>query len=107
MRRLLLENLRRALARPCLAVYFRKSNPPEQDWAHDHQTAARIGMNTFRHWFMWSAIEVAPGQYHWRDYDRMMDPGCPERHQGGDCRVGNRCSRMGVPKVRSRALCRQ
>jgi beta-galactosidase len=30
-------------------------------------------MNTFRHWFMWSAIEVAPGKYDWRDYDRMMD----------------------------------
>jgi len=47
---------------PYGAVYFRKSNPPEQDWARDHQTAARIGMNTFRHWFMWSAIEVAPGK---------------------------------------------
>jgi len=58
---------------PYGAVYFRKSNPPEQDWARDHQTAARIGMNTFRHWFMWSAIEIAPGQYDWRDYDRMMD----------------------------------
>ena len=58
---------------PYGAVYFRKSNPPEQDWAKDHQTAARLGMNTFRHWFMWSAIEVAPGKYDWRDYDRMMD----------------------------------
>ncbi|MEO7144862.1 MAG: beta-galactosidase [Bryobacteraceae bacterium] len=58
---------------PYGAVYFRKSNPPEQDWARDHETAARIGMNTFRHWFMWSAIEVAPGKYDWRDYDRMME----------------------------------
>lgn len=58
---------------PYGAVYFRKSNPPEQDWARDHQTAARVGMNTFRHWFMWSAIEIAPGKYDWRDYDRMMD----------------------------------
>jgi len=58
---------------PYGAVYFRKSNPPEADWARDHQTAARIGMNTFRHWVMWSAIEVAPGKYDWRDYDRMMD----------------------------------
>ena len=58
---------------PYGAVYFRKSNPPEQDWARDHQTAARLGMNTFRHWFMWSAIEVAPGKYDWRDYDEMMD----------------------------------
>jgi beta-galactosidase len=58
---------------PYGAVYFRKSNPPESDWARDHQTAARIGMNTFRHWFMWSTIEVAPGKYDWRDYDRMMD----------------------------------
>jgi beta-galactosidase len=58
---------------PYGAVYFRKSNPPEADWARDHATAARVGMNTFRHWFMWGAIEVAPGQYDWSDYDRMMD----------------------------------
>jgi beta-galactosidase len=30
-------------------------------------------MNVFRHWFMWGAIETAPGKYDWRDYDRMMD----------------------------------
>jgi beta-galactosidase len=58
---------------PYGAVYFRKSNPPPEEWARDHQTAAQIGMNTFRHWFMWSAIEVAPGKYDWSDYDRMMD----------------------------------
>jgi beta-galactosidase len=58
---------------PYGAVYFRKSNPPEQDWARDHATAARLGMNMFRHWFMWEAIEVAPGKYDWSDYDRMMD----------------------------------
>jgi beta-galactosidase len=58
---------------PAGAVYFRKSNPPSEDWAKDHKTASQIGMNTFRHWFMWSAIEVAPEKYDWADYDRMMD----------------------------------
>src|ERR1035441_7743519 len=58
---------------PYGAVYFRKSNPPAEDWARDHQTAARVGMNTFRHWFLWSAIEVAPGKFDWAGYDRMMD----------------------------------
>ena len=29
-------------------------------------------MNTFRHWFLWGAIEVAPGKFDWADYDRMM-----------------------------------
>jgi beta-galactosidase len=58
---------------PYGAVYFRKSNPPAEDWARDHATAARVGMNTFRHWFLWSAIEVAPGRFDWADYDRMMD----------------------------------
>jgi beta-galactosidase len=58
---------------PYGAVYFRKTNPPETDWARDHGTAAQVGMNIFRHWFMWSAIEVAPGKYDWSDYDRMMD----------------------------------
>lgn len=58
---------------PYGAVYFRKSNPPETDWARDHAAAAKTGMNTFRHWFMWSAIEVAPGKLDWRDYDAQMD----------------------------------
>ena len=58
---------------PYGAVYFRKSNPPATDWARDHATAARVGMNTFRHWFLWSAIEVAPGRFDWADYDKMMD----------------------------------
>ena len=30
-------------------------------------------MNIFRHWVLWSAVEVAPGKYDWRDYDRMME----------------------------------
>jgi beta-galactosidase len=58
---------------PAGAVYFRKSNPPMGEWANDHKTASQLGMNTFRHWFMWSALEVAPGKWDWSDYDRMMD----------------------------------
>ena len=58
---------------PYGAVYFRKSNPPAADWERDHATAVQSGMNNFRHWFIWSAIEVAPDRYDWRDYDRMMD----------------------------------
>jgi len=62
-----------APAFPYGAVYFRKTNPPPEDWARDFQTAAQTGMNIFRHWFMWSAIEVAPGKHDWADYDRIMD----------------------------------
>jgi beta-galactosidase len=58
---------------PYGAVYFRKSNPPREDWARDYRTAAEDGMNAFRHWFLWSAIEVAPGVYDWADYDRQLD----------------------------------
>src|SRR3984885_3025520 len=58
---------------PAGGVYFRKSNPPIDDWARDHATAHSLGMNTFRHWFMWSALEVAPGKWDWADYDAMMD----------------------------------
>ena len=46
---------------PYGAVYFRKSNPPQEDWERDYQKAAEDGMNIFRHWFIWSAIEIAPG----------------------------------------------
>jgi beta-galactosidase len=58
---------------PYGAVYFRKSNPPPEDWARDYDTAADDGFNIFRHWFMWSAIEVAPEQFDWDDYDRQLD----------------------------------
>ncbi len=58
---------------PFGAVYFRKSNPPREDWEQDYREAAKIGINAFRHWFMWSAIEVAPGVYDWDDYDRQLD----------------------------------
>ncbi len=44
-----------------------------EDWERDHKTASQLGMNTFRHWFMWSALEVSPGKWDWTDYDRMMD----------------------------------
>jgi beta-galactosidase len=58
---------------PYGAVYFRKSNPPREDWARDYRTAAEDGHNAFRHWFLWSAIEVAPGEFDWTDYDRQLD----------------------------------
>ncbi|MBE0655053.1 MAG: beta-galactosidase, partial [Bacteroidales bacterium] len=55
------------------AVYFRKSNPPREDWERDYQTASEDGNNVFRHWFIWGAIEISPGVYDWEDYDRQMD----------------------------------
>jgi beta-galactosidase len=58
---------------PFGAVYFRKSNPPRADWDRDYGVASEDGLNVFRHWFMWSAIERRPGHYDWDDYDRQMD----------------------------------
>jgi beta-galactosidase len=57
---------------PYGAVYFRKSNPPREDWDRDYRTAREDGMNIFRHWFLWSAIEVAPGEYDWEEYDQQL-----------------------------------
>jgi beta-galactosidase len=58
---------------PYGAVYFRKSNPPPEDWERDYETAAADGANVFRHWFIWSAIEVRPGRFDWADYDRQFE----------------------------------
>ncbi len=58
---------------PYGAVYFRKSNPPREDWERDYTTAGEDGLNIFRHWFMWSAIETSPGVYDWEEYDRQLD----------------------------------
>lgn len=57
---------------PYGAVYFRKSNPPRDQWERDYAQAAEDGMNIFRHWFMWGSIETAPGQYDWHDYDEQL-----------------------------------
>ncbi|HEX3350696.1 MAG TPA: beta-galactosidase [Acetobacteraceae bacterium] len=65
--------LRTDLRLPFGAVYFRKSNPPREDWGRDYKVAAEDGMNVFRHWFMWGSIETAPGVWDWSDYDRQMD----------------------------------
>ena len=48
-------------------------NSPREDWERDYQTAAEDANNIFRHWFLWSAIEAAPGKFDWSDYDRQMD----------------------------------
>lgn len=58
---------------PFGAVYFRKSNPAHGDWERDYQVAAEDGLNIFRHWFMWGAIERRPGYYEWDEYDRQME----------------------------------
>jgi beta-galactosidase len=58
---------------PFGAVYFRKSNPPMEDWERDYGIAAEDGLNVFRHWFMWGAIEQKPGVYVWDEYDRQLD----------------------------------
>jgi beta-galactosidase len=58
---------------PFGAVYFRKSNPPRDDWERDYGVAREDGLNVFRHWFMWASIERRPGFYDWDDYDRQMD----------------------------------
>ena len=58
---------------PYGAVYFRKSNPPREDWERDYKTASEDGMNIFRHWLMWSAVEITPGEFDWSDYDRQLD----------------------------------
>ena len=58
---------------PYGAVYFRKSNPPKEDWQTDYAQAQKDGMNVFRHWFLWGAIEVKPEEYDWSEYDQHMD----------------------------------
>ena len=58
---------------PYGAVYFRKSNPPKADWERDYNNAREDGMNIFRHWFLWAAIEQAPGKFVWDDYDRQFE----------------------------------
>jgi len=58
---------------PYGAVYFRKSNPPIEDWEKDYKQASIDGMNTFRHWFMWGSVEVAPGKFDWGEYDKQLE----------------------------------
>ena len=92
---------------PFGAVYFRKSNPPEQDWERDHKTAAQMGMNIFRHWFMWASIENAPGRYDWRDYDRMVELEGQNHIKSDHRRNHHWRARVDVGQVSSRASDRE
>jgi beta-galactosidase len=58
---------------PFGAVYFRKSNPPKSDWERDYRVAREDGMNCFRHWLLWSAVEPRPGEWDWADYDQQLE----------------------------------
>lgn len=58
---------------PYGAVYFRKSHPMADEFDRDYAVAAEDGLNSFRHWFMWGSIEVAPGTFDWDEYDRQLD----------------------------------
>ena len=82
---------------PYGAVYFRKSNPPEADWARDHQTAARIGMNTFRHWFMWAADRNRARQVRLARLRPHDGSRRAERHQSRDRRTHHGCAGVGIP----------
>jgi beta-galactosidase len=55
------------------AVYFRKTNPPRGDWERDYAVAAEDGHTLFRHWVPWGAVEVEPGVFDWKDYDRHLE----------------------------------
>jgi beta-galactosidase len=54
------------------AVYFRRSNPPEEDWERDYRTARKDGHTMFRHWFTWNAVHVAPDTFDWEPYDKHL-----------------------------------
>lgn len=54
------------------AVYFRRSNPPRQDWERDYRVAKEDGHTLFRHWFNWSDIHVAPDTFNFEPYDEHL-----------------------------------
>ncbi|MDL2228625.1 beta-galactosidase [Treponema sp. OttesenSCG-928-L16] len=58
---------------PYGAVYFRKTNPPRNEWERDYGVAREDGMNIFRHWCLWAAVEPSPGVFDWSDYDKQLD----------------------------------
>ena len=54
------------------AVYFRRSNPPRQDWERDYAVAREDGHTLFRHWFNWADIHVAPDTFNFEPYDEHL-----------------------------------
>ena len=55
------------------AVYYRRSNPPEEDWERDYARARADGHTLMRHWFNWCDIHVAPDVFDFSLYDRHLD----------------------------------
>ena len=54
------------------AVYFRRSNPPREDWARDYAVAQEDGHTVFRHWFNWADIHIAPDTFNFEPYDEHV-----------------------------------
>ena len=88
---------------PFGAVYFRKSNPPREDWERDYGVAAEDGLNVFRHWFMWGSIERKPGRLRLGRLRPADGPRRQERHQDHHRRTDPHRARLGLPQVRARA----
>ncbi len=54
------------------AVYYRRSNPPRQDWERDYAQARADGHTLMRHWFNWCDIHVAPDTFDFSLYDEHL-----------------------------------
>ncbi len=54
------------------AVYFRRSNPPREDWERDYARAKADGHTLMRHWFNWCDIHVAPDTFDFSVYDEHL-----------------------------------
>lgn len=53
--------------------YYRPPFPEARFWKKDLPLIKESGLNTIMLWVNWSWVEAKPGEYHFDDYDEIMD----------------------------------
>ncbi|HNX27610.1 MAG TPA: beta-galactosidase, partial [Phycisphaerae bacterium] len=53
--------------------YYRPPFPVQRFWEDDFKKIADSGLNTVQLWILWSWVEPKPGEFHFDDYDRLVE----------------------------------
>ena len=53
--------------------YYRPPFPLSKAWEEDFSRIADSGLNAVQLWVVWAWVEPAPGEFHFEDYDRLIE----------------------------------
>ncbi|HEX2987762.1 MAG TPA: beta-galactosidase [Chloroflexota bacterium] len=58
---------------PYGAMYYRRPNPPPEDWERDFQTMQAHGFNMVKCWAMWNVMHTSEGEFDFSEFDGLLE----------------------------------